>query len=51
VLVEGGDGPGGLAAWREFFVLTPDRGARYDCDPSDSLAAHAERAGTSAVEA
>ena len=50
-LVEGGDGPGGLAGWREFYVLTPERGARYDCDPADSLAAHAERAGTSAVEA
>jgi N-acyl-D-aspartate/D-glutamate deacylase len=50
-LVEGGDGPGGLDGWREFYVLTPDRGARYDCDPGDSLAAHAERAGTSAVEA
>ena len=50
-LVEGGDGPGGLAGWREFFVLTPERGARYDCDPADSLAAHAERVGTSAVEA
>jgi N-acyl-D-amino-acid deacylase len=50
-LVEGGDGPAGLDAWREFFVLTPERGARYDCAPADSLAAHAERAGTSAVEA
>jgi N-acyl-D-amino-acid deacylase len=50
-LVAGGDGPGGLDGWREFFVLTPDRGARYDCEPADSLAAHAERAGTSAVEA
>lgn len=50
-LVDGGDGPGGLGPWEEFFVLTPDRGARYDCDPHDSLAAHARRAGTSAVEA
>ena len=50
-LVDGGDGPGGLEPWREFFVLTPDRGARYDCAPIDSLAAHAERAGTSAIEA
>ncbi len=50
-LVSGGDGPGGLDRWREFYVLTPDRGARYDCDPDDSLAAHADRAGTSAVEA
>jgi N-acyl-D-amino-acid deacylase len=50
-LVEGGDGPGGLEGWREFFVLTGERGARYDCAPDDSLAAHAERAGTSAVEA
>lgn len=50
-LVDSGDGPAGLDGWREFFVLTPERGARYDCDPADSLAAHAERAGTSAVEA
>ncbi len=50
-LVDGGDGPGGLEPWREFFVLTPDRGARYDCVAADSLAAHAERAGTSAIEA
>ena len=50
-LVAGGDGPAGVDAWREFYVLTPERGARYDCDPADSLAAHAERAGTSAVEA
>ena len=50
-LVEGGDGARGLDGWREFYVLTPERGARYDCDPADSLAAHAERAGTSAVEA
>ena len=50
-LVAGGDGPAGHDAWRDVFVLTPDRGARYDCDLADSLAAHAERAGTSAVEA
>lgn len=50
-LVAGGDGPGGLEQWREFFVLTPDRGARYDCDPADSLASQAERRGVSAVEA
>lgn len=50
-LVDGGDGPAGLERYREYFVLTPDRGARYDCDPADSLAAHAERAGTTAVEA
>jgi N-acyl-D-aspartate/D-glutamate deacylase len=50
-LVDGGDGPRGLDGWREFYVLTPERGARYDCAPADSLAAHAERAGTSAVEA
>jgi N-acyl-D-amino-acid deacylase len=37
--------------YREFFVLTPERGARYDCDPADSLTAHAERRGVSAVEA
>lgn len=37
--------------YREFFVLTPDRGARYDCDPADSLSAHAERRRVSAVEA
>jgi N-acyl-D-amino-acid deacylase len=51
LLVGSGDGPGGVEGCREFFVLTPERGARYDCDPTDSLAAHAERAGTSAVEA
>lgn len=50
-LVAGGDGPGGLAPWREFYVLTPERGARYDCAADDSLAAHAERAGTTAIEA
>ncbi len=37
--------------YREFFVLTPERGARYDCDPADSLSAHAERRGVSPVEA
>ena len=36
--------------YREFFVLLPERGARYDCDPADSLTAHAERRGLSAVE-
>ena len=50
-LIEGGDGPGGIESCREFFVLLPERGARYDCRPEDSLAAYAERAGTSAVEA
>jgi N-acyl-D-aspartate/D-glutamate deacylase len=50
-LIENGDGPGGIESCREFYVLLPDRGARYDCDPADSLAAHAERNGTSAVEA
>jgi N-acyl-D-aspartate/D-glutamate deacylase len=43
-----GRGPDG---YREFFVLTPDRGARYDCDPADSLSAHAERRRCSPVEA
>ena len=43
-----GRGPDG---YREFFVLTPERGARYDCDPADSLSAHAERRGVSPVEA
>lgn len=38
-------------AYREFYVLTPERGARYDCDPDDSLAAHAERTGLTPVEA
>jgi N-acyl-D-aspartate/D-glutamate deacylase len=42
-----GRGPEG---YTEFFVLTPDRGARYDCNPDDSLAAHARRAGQSPVE-
>jgi len=50
-LIAGGDGPAGIEGCREFFVMMPGRGARYDCDPADSLAAHAERAGTSAVEA
>ncbi len=50
-LVANGDGPGGRDSCREFYVLVPERGARYDCRPEDSLAAHAERAGTSAVEA
>ena len=49
-LIDGGDGPAGLEGMREFFVLTPEVGARYDCDPADSLAAHAERTGKSAVE-
>ena len=43
-----GRGPDGF---RDFFVLTPDRGARYDCDPADSLSAHAERRGVSPAEA
>ncbi len=43
-----GRGPEG---YREFFVLTPERGARYDCDPADSLSAHAARRGVSPVEA
>ena len=50
-LIAGGDGPGGIESCREFYVLLPERGARYDCRPEDSLAAYAERAGTSAVEA
>lgn len=50
-LIEGGDGPGGVESCREFYVLLPERGARYDCHPEESLAAYAERAGTSAVEA
>ena len=50
-LIANGDGPGGIESCREFYVLLPERGARYDCDPADSLAAHAERNGTSAVEA
>jgi len=50
-LIAGGDGPAGIEGCREFFVMMPEPGARYDCDPADSLAAHAERAGTSAVEA
>ena len=35
----------------EFFVLLPERGARYDCDPDDSLLAHARRRGTTPGEA
>jgi len=50
-LIENGDGPGGIESCREFYVLMPDRGARYDCRPEESLAAYAERNGTSAVEA
>jgi N-acyl-D-aspartate/D-glutamate deacylase len=50
-LIEGGDGRSGIEGMREFFVLTPDGGARYDCDGADSLAAYAERSGVSAVEA
>jgi len=41
----------GVEGFREFFVLLPDRGARYDCNPDESLAAHAERAGVSPAEA
>ncbi|MBU6330587.1 MAG: amidohydrolase family protein [Acidobacteria bacterium] len=50
-LIARGDGRRGLEGTREYFVLTPARGARYDSRPEDSLAAHAERAGTTAVEA
>ena len=50
-LIARGDGRRGLEATREYFVLTPERGARYDSRPEDSLAAYAERAGTTAVEA
>ena len=49
-LIADGDGPSGLAGAREFFVLEPGS-VRYDCRPEDSLAARAERAGVSAVEA
>jgi len=49
-LIEGGDGPRGIQGYREFYVLLPERGARYDCLPEESLAAYAERAGTTAVE-
>jgi N-acyl-D-aspartate/D-glutamate deacylase len=31
--------------------MMPDRGGRYDCNPAESLAAYAERGGTTAVEA
>jgi len=50
-LIAGGDGRAGIEGCREFFVMMPERGARYDCNPAESLAAHAERAGTTAVEA
>jgi len=50
-LIAAGDGTRGLESCREFYVLIPERGARYDCRPEDSLAAYAERAGTTAVEA
>lgn len=49
-LIEGGDGRGGVESTSEFFVLLPSRGARYDCNPEESLAAYAKRAGTTAVE-
>ncbi|MEZ5255657.1 MAG: amidohydrolase family protein [Ilumatobacteraceae bacterium] len=35
----------------EIFVLPVNGPARYDCDPADSLAAHAERRGVSAAAA
>jgi N-acyl-D-aspartate/D-glutamate deacylase len=50
-LIAGGDGPAGIGGTREYFVMMPDRGGRYDCNPAESLAAYAERGGTSAVEA
>ena len=50
-LVAEADEGRGLDGFRDFFVLTPDRGARYDCDPADSLSAHAERRGTSPAAA
>jgi len=50
-LIAGGDGPAGIGGTREYFVMMPDRGGRYDCNPTESLAAYAERGGTSAVEA
>jgi N-acyl-D-amino-acid deacylase len=50
-LTEAGQGGPKAEGFREFYVLLPDRGARYDCDPSDSLAAHAERRGVSPAEA
>jgi N-acyl-D-aspartate/D-glutamate deacylase len=34
-----------------FFVLTPERGARYEPDPAESLVAHAERRGVSPAAA
>ena len=49
-LVADVDGARSSEGYREFFVLLADRGARYDCDPADSLTAHAERRGLSAVE-
>ncbi|MCU0270017.1 MAG: amidohydrolase family protein [Acidimicrobiales bacterium] len=50
-LVDAGVGGPRAEGFREFYVLTPDRGARYDCDPADSLAAHAARRGVSPAEA
>ena len=49
-LVADRDGARSSDGYREFFVLLADRGARYDCDPADSLTAHAARRGLSAVE-
>lgn len=47
------DGAGGPSreTLQRFFVLRPETGARYDPDPSRSLAAEAERRGVSPAEA
>jgi len=49
-LAAAGAGGPGAEGFRELYVLLPERGARYDCDPADSLAAHAERRGLSPAE-
>ncbi len=51
LVADGAPAAGGAEGFRQFFVLLPDRGARYDCDPADSLTAHAERRGVTPVEA
>ncbi len=51
LVADGATAAGGAEGFRQFFVLHPDRGARYDCDPADSLTAHAERRGVAPVEA
>lgn len=50
LVAEGAGGPS-LATLGRFFVLVPERGARYEPDPSRSLAAESERRGVSPAAA